>query len=117
MIKALNRLGLQGKLPSPKKKYILNLKRVAIKKKSYSKLCTYPESQTTQKFIFNNWVQCFKQKILYCNNTEKEIKGKVKERKKLSLFGNGMTMHMKFINTLYLVNTSRYLNTRSIHKN
>lgn len=27
---------------------------------------------------------------------EKEIKGKMKERKKLSLFGNGMTMHMKF---------------------
>ena len=34
MIKALSRLGLQGKLPSPKKEYILNLKRVTIKKKS-----------------------------------------------------------------------------------
>ena len=33
MVKALNRLGLQGKLPSPKKEYILNLKRVTIKKK------------------------------------------------------------------------------------
>ena len=54
MVKALNRLGLQGKLPSPKKEYILNLKRVTIKKKkSYSKLHTYPELQTTQNFIFN----------------------------------------------------------------
>lgn len=62
MIKALSRLGLQGKLPSPKKEYILNLKRVTIKKKVVANFVLTPESQTTQKFVFKNWIQCFKQK-------------------------------------------------------
>lgn len=54
MIKALSRLGLQGKLPSPKKEYILNLKRVTIKKKVVANFVLTPESQTTQKFVFKN---------------------------------------------------------------
>ena len=56
MVKALNRLELQGKLPSPKKEYILNLKRVTIKKKkkAAANFILTPELQTTQKFIFNN---------------------------------------------------------------
>lgn len=55
MVKALNRLELQGKVPSPKKEYILNLKRVTIKKKkAAANFILTPELQTTQKFIFNN---------------------------------------------------------------
>lgn len=55
MIKALSRLGLQGKPPSPKKEYILNLKRVTIKKKkAVANFVLTPESQTTQKFVFKN---------------------------------------------------------------
>lgn len=97
MIKALSRLGLQGKLPSPKKEYILNLKRVTIKKKKLQQTSYLPLNHKPHKNLFSKTeFNVLSKKLLYCNNMEKEIKGKMKERKKLSLFGNGMTMHMKF---------------------
>lgn len=96
MIKALNRLELQGKLPSPKKKYILNLKIVTIKKKAVANFILTLNHKPHKNLFSTTEFNVLSKKILYCNNTEKEVKGKMKERKKLSLFRNGMTMHMKF---------------------
>lgn len=70
MVKALNRLELQGKLPSPKKEYILNLKRVTIKKKKLQQTSYLPLNYKPHKNLFSTTeFNVLSKNILYCNNT------------------------------------------------